>query len=81
MSNNTSTIITELAGLLTQQLPEPRDIAPATDLISDLALESVQIMEFMVDVEDHYDIGVSFVQLQGADRRELSSFLKVMPES
>ncbi len=31
--------------------------------------------------EDHYDIGVSFVQLQGADRRELSSFLKVMPES
>ena len=31
--------------------------------------------------EDHYDIGVSFVQLQGADRRELGSFLKVMPES
>jgi diguanylate cyclase (GGDEF)-like protein len=31
--------------------------------------------------EDHYDIGVSFVQLQGADRRELSSFLKVMPVS
>jgi len=29
--------------------------------------------------EDHYDIGVSFVQLQGADRRELSSFLKLMP--
>ena len=31
--------------------------------------------------EDHYDIGVSFVQLQGADRRELSSFLKVIPKS
>jgi diguanylate cyclase (GGDEF)-like protein len=29
--------------------------------------------------EDYYDIGVSFVQLQGADRRELSSFLKVHP--
>ncbi len=28
--------------------------------------------------ENHYDIGVSFVQLQGADRRELSSFLKVV---
>ncbi len=27
--------------------------------------------------ENHYDIGVCFVQLQGADRRELSSFLKV----
>jgi two-component system cell cycle response regulator len=31
--------------------------------------------------EDHYDIGVSFVQLQGVDRRELSSFLKVIPAS
>ena len=32
------------------------------------------------NLETHFDIGVSFVQLQGADRRELSSFLKVMPE-
>jgi diguanylate cyclase (GGDEF)-like protein len=31
--------------------------------------------------DNHYDIGVSFVQLQGADRRELSSYLKVTPES
>jgi diguanylate cyclase (GGDEF)-like protein len=30
--------------------------------------------------EKYYDIGVSFVQLQGVDRRELSSFLKVAPE-
>jgi len=30
--------------------------------------------------ENYYDIGVSFVQLQGVDRRELSSFLKVAPE-
>ncbi len=29
--------------------------------------------------EDHYDIGVSFVQLQGVDRRELTSFLNVVP--
>ena len=32
-------------------------------------------------LDSHYDIGVSFVQLQGADRRELSSFLKVTPAS
>ena len=31
--------------------------------------------------EDYYDIGVSFAQLQGADRRELGSFLKVIPIS
>ena len=63
MSDNTSTVITELAGLLATQLPEPREVAPETDLISDLALESVQIMEFMVEVEDHYDIAISLEAL------------------
>ena len=78
MSNNTSAIITELAGLLTQQLPEPRDIAPATDLISDLALESVQIMEFMVDVEDHYDIAISLEAL--AEIRTLQQLARLVSE-
>ena len=63
MSTNVSTIISELSGLLAPQLAEPRDTAPETDLISDLALESVQIMEFMVDVEDHYDIAISLEAL------------------
>ncbi|MDH3642522.1 MAG: phosphopantetheine-binding protein [Gammaproteobacteria bacterium] len=63
MSSNVSTIISELSGLLAPQLAEPRDTAPETDLISDLALESVQIMEFMVDVEDHYDIAISLEAL------------------
>ena len=63
MSTNVSTIISELSGLLAPQLAEPRDTAPETDLISDLALESVQIMEFMVDVEDHYDVAISLEAL------------------
>ena len=78
MSSNTSAIITQLAGLLTQQLPEPRDIAPATDLISDLALESVQIMEFMVDVEDHYDIAISLEAL--AEIRTLQQLARLVSE-
>jgi diguanylate cyclase (GGDEF)-like protein len=31
--------------------------------------------------KNHYEIGVSFVQLLGADRKELSSFLKLVPAS
>jgi diguanylate cyclase (GGDEF)-like protein len=31
--------------------------------------------------ENYYEIGVSFVQLQGADRKELSTFLNVLPAS
>ena len=63
MSTNSSIVITELTRLLAAQLPEPREVTRATDLISDLALESVQIMEFMVEVEDHYDIAISLEAL------------------
>ena len=53
----------ELIALLRQQLGDERAIHAATDLLSDLALESVQIMEFIVEVEDHYDIAISLEAL------------------
>lgn len=53
----------QLAELLKHQLSKPTDLSDETDLISDLALESVQIMEFIVDVEDHYDIAISLEAL------------------
>ena len=52
-----------LVELLTQQLNDDRVVTPGTDLLSDLALESVQIMEFIVEVEDHYDIAISLEAL------------------
>lgn len=78
MSTNTSTIITELKGLLLAQLTEPREVAPETDLISDLALESVQIMEFMVEVEDHYDIAISLEAL--AEIRTLQQLAQLVSD-
>ena len=53
----------ELIGLLKAQLADDRQIHPGTDLLTDLALESVQIMEFIVEVEDHYDIAISLEAL------------------
>lgn len=53
----------QLIALLKQQLADEREIHPGTDLLSDLALESVQIMEFIVEVEDHYDIAISLEAL------------------
>ena len=32
------------------------DLGPATDLVDDLALESIQVMDFIAEVEDHFDI-------------------------
>ena len=78
LSDNT-TIIAELVGLLAAQLPEPREVPPETDLISDLALESVQIMEFMVEVEDHYDITISLEAL--AEIRTLEQLAQVVSQA
>ena len=78
MTDNISTISSTLTGLLHTQLSEPRKITAATDLISDLALESVQIMEFMVEVEDHYDIAISLEAL--ADIRTLGQLAQVVSD-
>ena len=53
----------ELINLLQRQLTDEHIIEPETDLLSDLALESVQIMEFGVEVEDYYDIAISLEAL------------------
>ncbi len=58
-----SEINDELVALLKQQLADERTVHAGTDLLSDLALESVQIMEFIVEVEDHYDIAISLEAL------------------
>ena len=53
----------ELINLLQRQLADEHIIEPETDMLSDLALESVQIMEFVVEVEDYYDIAISLEAL------------------
>ena len=32
------------------------ELTPSTDLVEDLSLESIQVMDFIADVEDHFDI-------------------------
>lgn len=40
-----------------------REITPATNMVSDLQLDSFQVMEFMLEVEDHYDIAIDLESL------------------
>jgi acyl carrier protein len=43
--------------LLRQALEQPLpDLKSSTDLIDELSLESIQVMDFIAEVEDHYDI-------------------------
>mgnify|MGYP001822953014 CR=1 FL=1 len=53
MSNIESQLIDLLRQALEQPLPE---LTASTDLIDELALESIQVMDFIAEVEDHYDI-------------------------
>ena len=43
--------------------PGKRVITPATNMVSDLQLDSFQVMEFMLEVEDHYDIAIDLESL------------------
>jgi acyl carrier protein len=42
------------------------DIGPDTDLTGDLELESIQIMEYVVEIEDDYDISIDLESLSNA---------------
>ena len=47
----------QLMDLLRQALDQPLpELNAGTDLIDELALESIQVMDFIAEVEDHYDI-------------------------
>lgn len=38
-------------------------ISPATNMVTDLQLDSFQVMEFMLEVEDHFDVAIDLVSL------------------
>ena len=37
---------------------EPREIGPDTDIVADLGLDSPQVMDLLLEVEDRFDISV-----------------------
>ena len=66
MQDRAGEIEGELKGMLSTYLGEGDEITRDTDLISDLKMESAQVMEFMVEIEDHYDIAIDLETLSNA---------------
>ncbi len=64
-------VAVKLAGILTEYLTDNpgsvtlanHTISPETDMVTDLQLDSFQVMEFMLEVEDHYDVAIDLVSL------------------
>jgi acyl carrier protein len=71
MTNSTEAVGEKLAEILTSYLQNNwadspssnKTITPATNMVTELQLDSFQVMEFMLEVEDHYDIAIDLDSL------------------
>ena len=71
MTNSIEAVGEKLAEILTSYLKDNwadspssnKTITPATNMVTELQLDSFQVMEFMLEVEDHYDIVIDLDSL------------------
>ena len=71
MNNSTETVGNKLAEILTEYLKNnwvdspssKQKITAATNMVTELQLDSFQVMEFMLEVEDHYEIAIDLESL------------------
>ena len=71
MNNSTEAVGEKLAEILTGYLKNNwanspsanRTITAATNMVTDLQLDSFQVMEFMLEVEDHFDVAIDLESL------------------
>lgn len=66
----------KLRDLLAAVAPLPEDFSPQTDLLEALALESAQIMEFVMEVEDHFELVIEQDKL--ADVRNVAQLADIV---
>ncbi len=52
------TVEDRLLALLRKTLGENAILSPATNLVGDLGLESIQVIEYLCEVEDHFDLAI-----------------------
>ena len=84
MNKSTATIEQQLSALLVRYLEprwaeEPRnriEVSGTTNLTSDLTLDSFQIMEFLMEIEDEFDIAIDMNNL--SDIHTVSDLARVV---
>ena len=71
MNYSTEAVGEQLAKILTEYLKNnwvntpssQRTITATTNMVTELQLDSFQVMEFMLEVEDHYDVAIDLDSL------------------
>jgi acyl carrier protein len=75
LNKSTESVGNELAEILTQYLKSNWADSPSskctitadTNMVTELQLDSFQVMEFMLEVEDHYDIAIDLDSLSNVN--------------
>ena len=58
MISNANTVETEVIELLAQKVPENVKVTPDTVIVGGLGLDSVAILDLIMDLEDRFDISI-----------------------
>ena len=58
MANQNDSIEAEIVAVLEARIPPGAQIAPKAKIARDLGLDSVAVMDFVMDIEDHFDISI-----------------------
>ena len=71
MNNSIEAVGEKLAEILTEYLKNnwvdsplaKKTITPESNMVTELQLDSFQVMEFMLEVEDHFDVAIDLESL------------------
>jgi acyl carrier protein len=63
--SNYDTHLARIYEVLQPYLPEGETLSEDSELVSDLGLSSIDVMEMIVEIEDHFDISIPLNILPG----------------
>jgi len=58
LANQNDNIEAEIVSVLEERVPAGTQITPQAKIARDLGLDSVAVMDFVMDIEDHFDISI-----------------------
>jgi acyl carrier protein len=58
LTNNATNIEAQIVELLAQRIPAGIHVSAQTQIVGGLGLDSVAILDFIMDVEDRFDISI-----------------------
>jgi len=78
MTADSNEIFTKLSELLAPFNSKNIELKPETEISTDLSIDSVSVMDFVMEVEDHFDIDIPLNVL--ADTHTMTDMVKVVEQ-